>query len=148
MEVLPRKNLPPAVRGSHPEFFCQNGVLKNFAKITGKYLFQSPFFNQICRPPSCDFAKCLGTPFFIEHLRWLRLSYRWRLRLEWLLSCFLLQASILHNILLIYTWEELIKKWKCVLIVSILYIFSIYFRSTYQHIHDRDCLEYRFKQLL
>ena len=31
-----------AHRSSHPELFCQKGVLnKNFAKFTGKYLYQS-----------------------------------------------------------------------------------------------------------
>ena len=34
------------VRSRHPEVFCKKGVLKNFAKFTGKYLFQSPFFNK------------------------------------------------------------------------------------------------------
>ena len=29
-----------------PEVFCKNGVLKNFAKFTGKHLYQSLFFNK------------------------------------------------------------------------------------------------------
>ena len=29
-------------------------------------------------------------------------------------------------------------------IVSILRVFNIYFQLTYQHIHDKDCLEYEF----
>ena len=32
------------VRGSHLEVFCKKGALKNFAKFTGKHLFQSLFF--------------------------------------------------------------------------------------------------------
>ena len=30
---------------SHPEVFCRKGVLRNFAKFTGKHLCQSLFFN-------------------------------------------------------------------------------------------------------
>ena len=30
-----------------PEVFCKKGVLKNFAKFTGKNLYQSLFFNKI-----------------------------------------------------------------------------------------------------
>ena len=35
------------VRRSHPEVFCGKGVLRNFAKVTGKHLFQSLFFNKV-----------------------------------------------------------------------------------------------------
>ena len=38
---------------SHPEVFCKKGVLGNFAKFTGKHLYQSPF----CRPHSCTFIE-------------------------------------------------------------------------------------------
>ena len=31
-------------RSSRPEVFCEKGVLRNFAKFTGKYLYQSLFF--------------------------------------------------------------------------------------------------------
>ena len=31
---------------SRPEVFCKNGVLRNFAKFTGKHLCQSFFFNK------------------------------------------------------------------------------------------------------
>ena len=34
-------------RSSHPEVFCEKGVLRNFAKFTGKQLCQSLFFNNI-----------------------------------------------------------------------------------------------------
>ena len=44
-------------RSSRPEVFCQKGVLRNFAKFTGKHLCQSLFFNKIT-----DGA------FFTEHL--------------------------------------------------------------------------------
>ena len=60
---------------------CGKGVLRNFAKFTGKHLFQSFFFNKVaglspatllkkrlwhrCFP--VDFAKFIRTPFFTEH---------------------------------------------------------------------------------
>ena len=34
-------------RSSIAEVFCKNGVLKNFAKFTGKILYQSLFFNKV-----------------------------------------------------------------------------------------------------
>ena len=35
------------VRSSSPEVFCKKGVLKTFAKFTGKHLCQSLFFNKV-----------------------------------------------------------------------------------------------------
>ena len=70
-------------RSSRPEVFCKTGVLRNFAKFTGKHLCQSSFFNKVagqalkkrpwhrCFP--VNFAKFLITPIFTEHLRWLLL---------------------------------------------------------------------------
>ena len=71
------------VRSSRPELFCKKGFIRNFAKITGNYLFQSFFFNKIVglSPATflkkrlwygcslVNFAKFLRTPFFKEHLR-------------------------------------------------------------------------------
>ena len=34
-------------RSSHPEVFCKKGVLRNFAKFTGKHLCHSLFFNKV-----------------------------------------------------------------------------------------------------
>ena len=34
-------------RSSHPEFFCKNDALKDFAQFTGKYLCRSLFFNKV-----------------------------------------------------------------------------------------------------
>ena len=55
-------------------------VLKNFAKFKRKHLCQSLFFNKVeglsrhrCFP--VNFAKFLRTPFFVEHLWWLILSF-------------------------------------------------------------------------
>ena len=33
--------------GSRLELFCRKGVLRNFAKFTGKYLCQSLLFNKV-----------------------------------------------------------------------------------------------------
>ena len=63
-------------RSSRPEVFCEKGVLRHFAKFTGKYPYQRLFFNKVadlacnfiknnlwhrCFP--VNFAKFLGTPF-------------------------------------------------------------------------------------
>ena len=68
-------------RSSRPEVFCKNGVLRNFAKFTGKHLCQSLFFNKVAglRPTTLlkkrlwhrcfpvNFTKFLRTPFHTEH---------------------------------------------------------------------------------
>ena len=68
----------------------KKGVLKNYAKFTGKDMRRNLFFNKSCRPGPVtlskkkvrcrrfpmNFAKFLTTPaFFIEHLQWLLLHY-------------------------------------------------------------------------
>ena len=58
-------------RSSRPSVFCKKCVLKNFAKFTGKHLYQSHHFNKLCFP--ANFAKFLRTPFLTEHLWWLLL---------------------------------------------------------------------------
>ena len=47
------------VRSSCLEVFCKNGVLKNFAKFTGKHLCQILFFNKVAglRPQNTFFLK-------------------------------------------------------------------------------------------
>ena len=56
-----------------PEVFCKKGVLRNFAKFTGKHLCQSLFFNQVAglRPGAGVFLFCEipENTFFTEHLR-------------------------------------------------------------------------------
>ena len=64
-----------------PEAFYEKGVLRNFAKFTGKYLCKSLFFNKVAglilwhRCFRVSFAKSLRTPFFTEHLRRLLLPF-------------------------------------------------------------------------
>ena len=63
------------VKKSRMEVFCKKGVLRNFAKITGKHLCQSLFFNKVaglrpvrrCFP--VNFEKFLRTSLLTEHLR-------------------------------------------------------------------------------
>ena len=71
-------------RSSHRKCSVIKGVLRNFAKFTGKHLCQSLFFNKVAglRPPasnfikkwtpaqllSCEFCKISKNSFFIEHL--------------------------------------------------------------------------------
>ena len=62
---------------SCPEVFCKKGVLRNFAKFTGKHLYQRLFFNKVAglacnfikknlwhRYFPVNFVKFLRTPFF------------------------------------------------------------------------------------
>ena len=67
--------------------FYKKGVLKYFAKFTGKHLCQGLYFNKGARlrPASlfkketlvqvfsCEFCEIFENTFFIEHLRWLLL---------------------------------------------------------------------------
>ena len=66
-------------RSSRPDVFCKKGDLKNVAKLTGKHLCQSIFFNKVgglCkkREIGTGVVKFLITRFFTELLRWLLLS--------------------------------------------------------------------------
>ena len=46
-------------RSSRPEVFCKKGVVRNFAKFTGKHLCQSLFLNKVpgLRPSAYNFNK-------------------------------------------------------------------------------------------
>ena len=48
-------------RSSRPEVFCKKGVLRNFAKFTGKHLCQ--VFE------ACEFCEISKNTFFTEHLQ-------------------------------------------------------------------------------
>ena len=75
-------------RGSSLKVFCKKGALKNFAKLIGKHLCQSLFFNKVksLRPANyikeklsprffpVNFGKFLRKLIFIEHLWWLLLN--------------------------------------------------------------------------
>ena len=56
------------IRSSRPEMFCKKGVLKNFAKFTGKHLSQSLFFHKVAdlRPQAffCEFCEIFNNTFF------------------------------------------------------------------------------------
>ena len=67
---------------SRQEVFCKKGVIRNYAKFTGKHLCQSLLFNKVAglRPPTLlkrrlwhrcflvNCAKFLRTPFLTEYL--------------------------------------------------------------------------------
>ena len=48
---------PGILRGSHQRFSVRKGVLRNFAKLTGKHLCQSPFFNKVAGLSSTTLLK-------------------------------------------------------------------------------------------
>ena len=69
-------------RSNRSEVFCEKGVLRNFAKFTGKHLSQGLFFNKVsglrsatlnkketpAQVFSCEFCEISKNTFFIEHL--------------------------------------------------------------------------------
>ena len=61
-----------SIRSSSPEVFCKKGVVRKLAKVLGKHLWQSLFFNQVADLP-VNFLKFLRTSLVIEHLWWLLL---------------------------------------------------------------------------
>ena len=70
-------------RSSRPDVFCKKGVLRNIAKLTGKHLCQSVFFNKVaglCKKRDygtgvfSEFCEISNNTFFTELLRWLLLS--------------------------------------------------------------------------
>ena len=79
-------------RSSRPEVFCKKGVLRNFAKVTGKHLCQSLFFNKVAglRPQvfSCDFCEiskntfCYRTPLVAASEQ--PMSLFWGLHIFWI----------------------------------------------------------------
>ena len=74
-------------RRSHRRCSVRKGVLRNFAKFSGKHLCQSLFIS--CRPQawnfmkkgtlaqlfSCEFCKTSKNILFIEHFWWLLLTF-------------------------------------------------------------------------
>ena len=55
-----------------PEVFYKKGVLKNFAKFTGKHQCQSLFFNKketLAQVFSCEYCEIFKNTFYAEHLR-------------------------------------------------------------------------------
>ena len=75
-------NQLPTTTSSRPDVFCKKGVLRNFAKITGKQLCQSLCFNKVADQAcnfikietlaqvfSCEFGEISRNTFFSLHLR-------------------------------------------------------------------------------
>ena len=67
-------NLLLLFRSSHQRCSVRKGVLRNFAKSTGKYLCQSLFLNFIKKETLtqvffCDFCEIFKNTFLTEHLR-------------------------------------------------------------------------------
>ena len=95
--------LPQNCRSSRPEVFCEKGVLRNLAKLTGKHLCQSLFFNKAAGKRLCqkclpvNFAKFLGTSFLKEHLMW---------QLMHLISCQSILSSFLAFFPIIAVQED------------------------------------------
>ena len=41
------QRLTSVVRSSRPDVFCKKGILRNFAKFTGKHLYQRNLLNKV-----------------------------------------------------------------------------------------------------
>ena len=52
-------------RSSNPEVFCKKGVLRNFAKFTGKHLYQRLFLIKLQAGPSTLLKTVSGTGVFL-----------------------------------------------------------------------------------
>ena len=85
-DVLKSNEIDTEIQKQPPEVFCKKRVLRNFAKFTGKHLYQSFLFNkvagQVCnfikkvtlvQVISSEFCEISKNTFFTEHLRWLLL---------------------------------------------------------------------------
>ena len=58
------------VQKQPPEVSYKKGVLKNFAKFTGKHLRRSLFFNKEKKPRyRCEFCEIFKNTIFTKHLR-------------------------------------------------------------------------------
>ena len=73
------------------QVFFKKGVLRNFAKFTGKHLYQSLFFNKVF---SCEFCEISNNTLFREHLRWLLLDIY---GIQYLLIEFSLQGIVKYS---------------------------------------------------
>ena len=62
-------------RSSRPEVLLKKGVLRNFAKFTGKHLCQSLFIKKetLAQMFSCQFRNISKNTFYYKQLRWLLL---------------------------------------------------------------------------
>ena len=83
------KSLLSNTRNSRPEVFCKKGVLRNFAKFTGKHRCQTLFFNKVAglipatllkkslwhKFFTVNFVNFLRTPILTEYLWWLLLKH-------------------------------------------------------------------------
>ena len=70
------KQISADYRSSNLRCFVRKGVLRNFAKFTGKHLCQSLFFKKetLAQVLSCEFCEIFKSTFFTEHLWWLLLE--------------------------------------------------------------------------
>ena len=66
------------VRTSRKEVFCKKGVLRSFAKFTGKHFCQSLFFKKetLAQVFSCEFCEISKNTFPYRHLRRLLLEFQ------------------------------------------------------------------------
>ena len=101
--------------GSYQRCSIKKGILKNFAKFTGKHLCQSLFFNKVVEQNfnlfkketlaqvfSCEFCKFFKSIFFTEYI--------WTTASEWSMSVPSISSN--SNLEMLSSSDELYKKWR------------------------------------
>ena len=110
MKTLLKKNKKKTIvyRSSRPEVFCKKGVLRNFAKFTGKHLCQSFFFNKVAglRPATLLKKRLWHRCFPVNLVEFLRTLF-----LRWLLLCIYIFFFKQGNVISSMTKFGLIKCW-------------------------------------
>ena len=66
------------IRSSRPEVFCKKCVLKNFAKFTGKQLYQNLFFNKVALKKNFIKKEALAQVFSCEFCEISKNSFPYR----------------------------------------------------------------------
>ena len=90
-----------------PEVFCKKGVLKTFAKLTGKHLCQSLFFNKVIGLMSATLLKkrLWYRCFLVNFVKFLRTPFLQNTSGRLLLEN-LCEISIQDNPTLQYSWKS------------------------------------------
>ena len=94
--ILPficRKPIVLSFRSSHRRCSLKKGVLKNFAKVTGKHLWQSLFFNKgvFAQVFSCEFCQLFKKTFLQNTSR--------RLLRKHIENCYIKRHHVYFNLL-------------------------------------------------
>ena len=116
--ILPficRKPIVLSFRSSHRRCSLKKGVLKNFAKVTGKHLWQSLFFNKgvFAQVFSCEFCQLFKKTFLQNTSR--------RLLRKHIENCYIKRHHVYFNLLWLF-WISLSMNIFFLIIVSFIIV--------------------------